>query len=110
MALQIEILSADRDVAVCAFYYPVPVGSRLAAAADAGRTAAGKRLSAQELQDLKDGALFEVVIPLSVRGMTAAQARSRLQNSWTEHQSSALAAYTEKYRFLNLAWDGSTWS
>ena len=110
MAVRIEILETTADSASIALYYPIAAGSRLTAANDQTRTAAGARLSAQELQDLKDGALFEVLRSFSIRGMTAAQARSRLQNSWTEHQSSALAAYTEKYRFLNLAWDGSTWS
>lgn len=110
MAVRIEVLSSDRNSASVAFYYAVPVGSRLAGAADAARTAAGSRLSAQELQDLKDGALYEVTRSFPINGMTPAQARTRLQNVWTELEADALAEYAAKYRFAHAAWDGSSWS
>lgn len=110
MATRIEILASDRENATAAFYYVVPVGSRLAGAADVERVAAGSRLSAQELQDLKDGALIEVVRTFSTRGMTAGQARTRLQNTWAELEAAALADYTARYRFSHLAWDGTAWS
>lgn len=110
MAVRIEVLASDRNSASVAFYYAVPVGSRLPGAMDATRTAAGSRLSAQELQDLKDGALYEITRSFSVSGMTPAQARTRLQNVWAELESDALAEYTARYRFAHAAWDGTTWS
>lgn len=110
MAVRIEILETTADSASIALYYPIAAGSRLTAANDQTRTAAGARLSAQELQDLKDGALFEVLRSFSIRGMTAAQARVRLERMWTELQDEALAEYTARYRFAHAAWDGTSWS
>ena len=110
MAVRIEILTTTAESASIALYYPVAAGSRLAAANDQTRTAAGTRLSAQELQDLKDGALIEVLRAFSITGMTASQARTRLERMWTELQDEALAAYTARYRFAHAAWDGSAWS
>lgn len=110
MAVRIEILATTVESASIALYYPIAAGSRLTAANDQSRVAAGTRLSTQELQDLKDGALFEVRRDFSIRGMTAAQARARLQNMWAELQDEALAEYTARYRFAHAAWDGSAWS
>lgn len=110
MAVRIEILATTSDSASIALYYPVAAGSRLSAANDQARAAAGTRLSAQELQDLKDGALFEIVRSFSIRGMTPTQARTRLERMWTELQDDALAEYAARYRFAHAAWDGSAWS
>lgn len=109
MAVRIEVLSANRSEAHVALYYVIPEVSRLAAAVDANRVALGTRLSAQELQDLKDGVLFEVDRTVSVVGMTNGQARTRLQNLWTEMESAALAEYTARYRHAHVAWDGTNW-
>lgn len=110
MAVRIEVLATTAESASIALYYPIAVGSRLAAANDQTRAAAGTRMSAQELQDLKDGALFEIVRSFSIRGMTPAQSRTRLERMWAELQDEALAEYAARYRFAHAAWDGSAWS
>ncbi len=113
MAVQIEILSLSPERANLALYYPVPVGQQIAAAVNQTREAAGVRLSAQELQDLKDGKLAELVKTVSISGMSKVEAKARIEASWGERQAEARAAYATMFRDADLvgkAFDGTSWS
>jgi len=109
MAIQIEILGGNKKTLQAAFYYPVPVNDQNAAAVDSERVAAGVKLSVGEIQDLKDGKIIEIVMPVSISGFSLAQAKAQLETRWTELQAEALAKYIDKYKFAGVTFDGS-WS
>ena len=58
MSIKLEIIDFSAERVTAAFYWSVPVGDQLDGAVDATRTPSGSALSAQELQDLKDGKLY----------------------------------------------------
>ncbi len=111
MAVKIEILSITPKMVSLALYYPIAVP--ITAADDQTRTAAGTRLSAQELQDLKDGTLFELVKSVSLSGMSKAKAKAHIEGLWDNRKAEAEAAYARFYRDAELvgkAYDGTSWS
>ena len=87
MATQIEILSIWPNAASVALYYVV--ASPIAAANDPARIAAGTRLSAGELQALKDSTLFELLHTVSLSGMNKPQAKARIEAVWAEREAEA---------------------
>ncbi len=111
MAVKIELLSITTSRASVALYYPV--ASPIAAANDQNRLPVGTRLSAQELQDLKDGTLFELVKNVSISGMSKAEAKTYIESLWVGRQAEATLAYAALYRDSDLigkAFDGANWS
>ena len=107
--IKIEIISETGTDTTAAFYYPVPLGKQLPAAADNTRTAAGSALSAQELQDLKDGKLFEYMYSTGTRGMTTPERQSKLVSAWATSLAAALKQYEALYSAAGDYYDGSTW-
>ena len=111
MTVKIELLSITPSAVSVALYYPVTVP--IAEANDQSRTAAGLRLSAQELQNLKDGTLFELVAGVSINRLTKAQTKSYIEGLWDARKAEAEATYAALYRDINLvgkAFDGTSWS
>ncbi len=110
MAIKIEIISRSRQTVSAAFYFPIAVDDQIAAANDQTREPVGSALSAQEVQELKDGALHEVVSAVRVLGKFRAQVSAILEQRWTDGQVKALRDYTSRYQDVGLSWDGSAWS
>ncbi len=111
MAIKIEILDLTPERASLAFYYVI--ASPIVAAADTTRTPAGTRLSAAEQQDLKDGTLFELRMTATISGLSKADARTRVEALWSDHEVEALRTYNRLYAAADLvgkAWDGAAWS
>ncbi len=113
MAIKLEIIDFSAEHVTVAFYWPVPVGDQLTGADDQARTPAGSALSAPEIQDLKDGKLYEQVRSFDTSGHTLAVMKSRLESLWTSLQDEALDAYRAAYRLkdrVGSTWDGASWS
>ena len=111
MATKIEILSITPTLVSLAFYYPI--ASPIAEASDPTRVPAGTRLSAQEVQDLKDGTLFEQVQDISINRLTKPQAKAYIEGLWASRQATALEEYQAVWRDADLvgkAFDGTSWS
>ncbi len=111
MAVKIELLAISPKNASLALYYQI--ASPAPAADDQTRIPAGDRLSAPELQALKDGTLFELVKSISLSGMTKAQAKASIEGFWGERKAGANRAYIRAYRDADLigkAFDGTSWS
>ena len=111
MAIKIELLSISPSNASVALYYPI--ASPIAVAKDTTRTAAGIRWSGQELQDLKDGTLFELVKNISINRLNKLETKVYIEDLWIKHQTEALGAYKALYRDVALigkAFDGTSWS
>ena len=104
--IQIEILSEDGIVVTAAFYYEIPFGQQLLSAEDQNRTPAGTSLSAQELQDLKDGKIFEVIWSSGATGLNTAARRSKLVSEWAQNQGDAKAEYKSVYGASGDYYDG----
>lgn len=114
MAIRIEILDVVDKKVHYAFYFPVPAGQEFAQAADPSRIPVGNALSAQEIQDLKDGKLIEETGNITFSaGTKKSQAASALESSWAERLPAALKDYTNTYRFgwvMGATWDDTdTW-
>jgi hypothetical protein len=110
MATQIEIIGCGPFEVQAAFYYAVPVNLRLGSANDQSRTPAGTRLSAQELQELKDGILYEYVATVSIRGMSTAEAQAAVQQARSDYAAAAAAQYRARFLYVGKAFDGTNWS
>ena len=111
MAVKIELLSISPSTVLVALYYPVV--SPITAANDPNRTAAGTRLSALELQDLKDGTLFELVKNVSLSGMSKEKAKDHIEGLWDNRKVEAARTYAALYRDADLVgktYDGTSWS
>lgn len=110
----IEILDVSGRNFRCAFYYAVPAGQQMADAVDANRVPAGSRLTAQELQDLKDGKLYELVRTVEVPDtMTTGQIGALLIANRTDMQPLAATEYKAAYSgksFVGKAYNGASWS
>jgi len=110
MAIKIELIDITNNLLTAAFYYPVPAQRRLPAANDQSRTPQGSRLSSQELQELKDGELFEFVVTQDISGMTRPQVRQMLENVYARKKRDAAAQYKSLYGVVGIAWDGTSWN
>lgn len=111
MAVKVEILTMAPQSVSVALYYPIT--NVIAEANDPSRTAAGTRLSATELQNLKDGTLFEFVQSVSINRLSKSEAKAYIEGLWDARQIEALAEYQASYRDANLigkAFDGVNWS
>lgn len=109
MAIQIEILQITNKVKA-AFYYPVPPALFQPASVDPSRLPAGTRLSASEIQDLKDGTLYEYIIDeVKPNNVTVAEIQNKLIQLYNSRKSDAATRYTRAYSSDGLAWDGIDW-
>jgi hypothetical protein len=108
VATQIEILNYTQDKIEAVFYYPVPANKYLPASADPNRVIRGTALSAQEIQDVKDGRLVEYYIAKNPKGRTYKQLQNRLVAVYSDLQSKAGREYQENY--AGTIYDGTSWT
>lgn len=108
MAIKIEVLSIQPGEIRAAFYYNIPAPRRLPDANDQSRTPAGTRLSTTEIQALKDGKLFEVVIKTGNSG-NVLRNRRLLEKLYADNTRNARKEYKNKYSNVINAWDGTDW-
>lgn len=113
MTMRIEVLDVGPNSVRVAFYYPVKIAVRLAAATDPNRVPAGSRLTPAEAQALKAGALFELVKTISTNGLDKATVQAFIERLWSDNLAEAARTYDLLYRNKNLigkAYDGTSWS
>jgi hypothetical protein len=85
--------------------------ARQAFYANATATSAFKGVTAQELQDLRDGKVIEAVEVISFQeDKTLAQLRTELQARWTRYQAEVAAETTFTRYGTSWAGDGSSWT
>lgn len=108
--IRIEILNITDGIVNLALYYPVPGGLYNPASNDQTRTPAGTRLSASELQDLKDGKLYEYLASIPVSSRKLPQLRGEIQRLWADKIPYAKAKYKQDFSYTGRAWDGVNWS
>lgn len=107
--IKIEIITEGATEVTAAFYYPVPPGQYLPGSNDQSRTPVGSALSAQEIQDLKDGNIIEHLWSSGSDGLTTAQRQSKLVSEWAQERGDALSAYRQNYKSIGSYYDG-TWN
>jgi len=105
--IKIEVISESSSETTAAFYYPVPPGQQLPGAVDQSRTPAGNALTAQELQDLKDGKIYEILWTTGTTGLDVPARRSKLVNEWAQAQAGAIVEYKNRYGGSGDYYDGS---
>ena len=110
MTIRLEILNISAGSVNVALYYPVPSAIYSPASVDTARTPAGIALNATEIQDLKDGKLFEYIDSLNVNGRTLPQMRVALEKLWDDRKLTAKDKYIDDYKYAGRSWDGTTWS
>ena len=113
MAVKCEVIAVDGQKLTIAYYYPIDVADQLPAAVDANRVPAGSALSAQEIQDLKDGKIYEQLEVYEVPfGTPIATIAGKVQQRWNNGQDAALEEYKARYSFSSQVgrwWDGNVW-
>ena len=114
--IRIEIISVTDQEIGLALYYPVPANIYSVASKDPARMPLGNGLNAQELQDLKDGKLFEIEKTLSPEAKTQGEMKAAVEAIWNSSKSEAKTSYKQKYSYMNIPnlvgrkWDGNSWS
>jgi hypothetical protein len=102
--IEIEILTMDTQVHA-AFYYVMD--DPLPAAEDQTRDPAGNALSPEEIQDLRDGTVYEYLFTMPGSGDNVTQIQSKLQAQWLGNRQRANKEYAEKYIGAGMYYDGS---
>lgn len=110
MAVQIEILEQSGTEVRTAFYYPVPPQQYLPGSDDQTRVPEGTVLSPAEIQDIKDGRLYEYVKIFPARNLTSQQIRDKLVTRYPIERTDAAAKYRELYSSLGSWYDGTSWN
>jgi len=110
MSIQIEIINLTGIEVRAAFYYEVLPNQYLPASEDQSREPEGTRLSEQEIQDLKDGRLFEKIRIIRIEGMRVNQIQAKLVSEYNSGRQDVMAEYSKFYMGAGLAYDGSGWS
>lgn len=114
--IRIEILSVQPTNITVALYYPVPADIQSTAANDQSRTPAGNGLSTAEVQELKDGTLFEYIKTMDPQSMSLNEAKQAAETLWSDSRHEAKSEYMRLYSYINIpnvvgkTWDGTTWS
>ena len=107
MSILIHILNED----TVAFYYPIPADIYEPASADQTRVPASTRLSAEDVQLLKDGRIFEVVTTYIAGKDTTGEIYAELESEYADEESTALEDYVEQSaHYVGTAYDGVDWS
>ena len=110
MAIKIEIYVVTSTEVFAAFYYTVPPAQYLPASEDPSRVPVGTQLTAQELQDLKDGQLVEYTEVFPFKGQTETVVHNYLEGKWNDNRSKAQKQYTKDYGYSERRWDETGWS
>ena len=101
--IEIEILNMDTQVQA-AFYYVV---TPLPAAEDQTRNPSGTSLPPNEIQDLRDGTVYEYLFTIPGNGDAVHQIQTRLQSAWLGNRQRATQEYSAKYIGSGMYYDGS---
>ena len=104
--IKIEILSETSSETLAAFYYDVPPGQQLLQAINPSRVPAGLSLSAEEIQDLKDGKIIEYIWNSSTGGLDVPQRQFQLVNEWGRGHEPAFEKYKTDYEAVGQYYDG----
>ena len=111
LTAEIEILSVATNGRVQAvFNYEVPVPSQLPGANDQNRSVLGVHLSAAEMQEVKDGTIWQRSFSINFPPLTPiGQIGSRLITERDALAATELAIYTQTYEHVGKFYDGSSW-
>jgi len=107
MAYQIEILSLTNTSATLLLYYPVDIQDYLPLSSNPDRDPKGTGLSAQDIQDIKDGRLIEKLEDIRIPAENAA-VRQLIESQWNKFRQAAYREYRNKY--FGRYYDGTDWS
>jgi len=114
--IKAEIIALSPQAVSVAFYYPVPPHMHSTASRDPSRVPAGAGMTASEIQELKDGTLYEIVRDIDPESMSKAQMRDKVEQSWADFKDEAKDEYLQKFSYMNLPgvvgkkWDETGWS
>lgn len=100
----------DGDLAVRACFWLVVPAARQVFYADATKTSEFKNATAQEVQDIKDGKVYEVVESHSVSGLniTIVEVRAKLIARYNALQASVTSE--NPWQNYGTSWDGTSWT
>jgi len=109
MAIKIEILDETTVDTSVAFYYPIPPGKMLPGAVNPDKVAAGVALPPEELEELKLGAIYEVLVTYTTTGLDVAARQSKFVSEWAMLQGSVQGLYEDEFAGVGSYYDGQ-WS
>ena len=109
MSIQIEILDETTVDTSVAFYYPIAPGRMLPGAVNPAKEAAGNALPVEELEELKTGARYEVLITYTTTGLDVAARQSKFVSEWAMLQGQVQGMYEDEFAGVGSYYDG-TWS
>jgi len=115
MTTHVEIIAAQPTSITVALYYLIPEGLRSSVAADPDRVPAGSGLTVEEVQQLKDGTLFEVIQEIDPATLSLNELQKAVELAWRTYQGEAKKDYIRAYSYVNIpglvgrTWDGTTW-
>ncbi len=111
MTTRIEILSTDATTATAAMYFDIELASRTSKAVDNARRPTGTSLSAAERQELVNGNIHEMVVTISIVGLSPDQVRTAFENKWRKTQRAAKDDYLARYSYVGDVYDSTgNWS
>lgn len=107
-----HILSRVDDVIEVASYFNVPLDIYDVNSVDPSRTASSALLTSGELQELKDGYIFENVTQHDIVGKDADDIYELLIDAYTDYEQDTLDnAYSSAYTdYVGKSYSGGTWS
>lgn len=108
--IKIEITDLTADQVRALFYYEVSPTDYIPSSADQNRIPEGTRLSAQEIQDIKDGRLIEYIFIQRNKGKDLDKIQSDLEKEYTKEAQNARNKYISDFSGVGSAWDGAVWS
>ena len=101
---------SGQDLYVVA-YYPVPDAIYDESSVDPTRTPASNRLTTPEINNLKNGRLFEVLATVDVSGKDEAAVKTRIENLYASGESNAMNQYKKQFSdYVCQSWDGDIWT
>ena len=110
MSTLIHILSKNGAIYNCAMYYPVPAAIYDAASVDATRVPASDKLTTDEVNAVKLGEIYEVLVPLDGKDKDEDKVKDAAEKNYTNNTNKRLDDYTAAYSaYVDETWDGTAW-
>lgn len=110
MSTLIHILGKSGPAYSCAFYYPVPDNIYDPSSVDDARIPASDKLTQAEIDDVKLGHIYEVLVGIDGQGKEEADVKELISITYTDNTESALDGYVAAYSsYVGETWDGTTW-
>lgn len=111
--IECELLSVGKESVTAAMYYVVPADIYSPTSVDPNRVPKGTQLNATELQDLKDGKLFEYLCTITItEGTPIAEVAVALDQAWTDCQEDASTLYNKLFglaTYIGYHRDAGVW-